>query len=319
MRAERMDFLTRGVVITAKDLTLEDWPERARMAGLTTIALHPFPEMLQEFVQTNRGRSFLTRCMELGLEVEYELHAMKELLPRYLFSSHPELFRMDDHGDRTPDANLCVHSEQAADIVCKNAVRISRALRPTTDRYFYWGDDGQPWCSCPACREYSDSDQALILENRILRAIREENPNARLAHLVYINTLEPPSVIKPDPGIFLEFAPIRRSYDIPYNQQSGPPYQDGLANLDSNLEIFGTEDAQVLEYWLDSSRFSKWGKPAVKIPWDRQIFLSDLHSYASRGIRRITSFAVYVNADYVARYGDPPLKDYGDGFKQVTQ
>ena len=314
-----MDFLTRGVVITAEDLTLDNWPDRAKMAGLTTVALHPFPETLREFVQTDRGRSFLTRCEELGLEVEYELHAMNEFLPRHLFSSEPELFRMDDEGNRMPDANLCVHSEQAVDIVCKNAVSISRSLRPTTDRYFYWGDDGQPWCSCPACREYSDSDQALILENRILQAIREVNPNARLAHLVYINTSEPPSVIKPDPGIFLEFAPIRRSYDVPYSRQSGPSYQDGLANLDSNLEIFGTEGAQVLEYWLDSSRFSNWGKPAVRIPWNQQVFLSDLRSYASRGIRHVTSFAAYIDADYVARHGDPPLEDYGDGFRQVTQ
>ena len=30
-------FVTRGVVITAEDLTLADWPERAKAAGLTTL------------------------------------------------------------------------------------------------------------------------------------------------------------------------------------------------------------------------------------------------------------------------------------------
>ena len=75
-------FRTRGVVITPADLTLEDWPERARAAGLTTIALHPTPRVVLEFVRTERGQGFLDRCGRLGLQVEYELHAMADLLPR---------------------------------------------------------------------------------------------------------------------------------------------------------------------------------------------------------------------------------------------
>ena len=33
-------FATRGVVLVPSDLSLADWPERAKEAGLTTIALH---------------------------------------------------------------------------------------------------------------------------------------------------------------------------------------------------------------------------------------------------------------------------------------
>ena len=52
---------------------------------------------------------------------------------------------MGDDGRRTADANLCVHSDDAVEIVERNALRIARDLPPTTNRYFLWGDDGKPW------------------------------------------------------------------------------------------------------------------------------------------------------------------------------
>jgi hypothetical protein len=161
-------FVTRGVVITPEDVTLGDWPDRARRAGLTTIALHPFPSTVVGFVRSDAGQQFLKRCRSLGLEVAYELHAMRELLPRDLFPNDSSLFRMDDLGERVGDANLCVHSARALDIAAENAVKVARSLQPTTGRYFFWGDDGQPWCRCPKCRGLSDSDQALLFENHLI-------------------------------------------------------------------------------------------------------------------------------------------------------
>ena len=97
-------FLTRGVVLVPEDLTLTDWPERAKRAGLTTIGIHHqnSPQAVIDWIRTDAGQRFLDSCGKLGLEVEYELHAMKELLPRSLFAKNPEFFRMDDKGNRNP-------------------------------------------------------------------------------------------------------------------------------------------------------------------------------------------------------------------------
>jgi hypothetical protein len=39
---------------------------------------------------------------------------------------------------------------------------------------------------------------------------------------------------------------------------------------------------------------------------------SDIATYGSRGIRHVTSFAVYVDAEYRQRYGEPTFVDeYG--------
>lgn len=312
---EKHTFKTRGVVIVPQDLSLPDWPARAKDAGLTTIALHPTPEKVTAFVESSSGRSFLKTCEQLGLQVEYELHAMGELLPRALFTGKPELFRMEDSGARTPDANLCVSSEEALDTVAANAVRIARALVPSTNRYFMWGDDGKPGCRCPGCREYSESEQALVVENRIVEALRAEvRPDAQLAHLAYLTTLDAPKRVKPAPGVFLEFAPIRRDRAVAI---TAPESQEHLRPLDENLGVFDAAEAQVLEYWLDASLFSDWKRPSKPIIWSQEVFQEDLRAYAVRGIRHITTFAVYVDADYLLRHGEPPLGEYGAGLAHV--
>ena len=311
---DRAFFETRGVVLTPDDLTLEDWPQRAKEAGLNTIGLHhgQSPRAVADFVRSAKGAAFVAQCRQSGLRLEYELHAMRELLPRDLFGKNPSLFRMNEKGERTPDANLCVHSGEAMRIAAENALALARLLQPATGRHFFWGDDGRPWCRCPRCVPFDDSDQALILENRILKELRRGSPKAQLAHLAYSNTLSAPRQIKPDGGIFLEFAPIDRRYDLPLGAKEDPAHARLVQALEANLKVFGSRQAQVLEYWLDVSRFSHWRKPAVALPFDDKVFTADLDFYGARGIRHVTTFAVYIDADYVQRYGEPlEVKRYG--------
>jgi hypothetical protein len=300
-------FLTRGIVLVPGDLSLADWPERAAAAGLTTLALHhgESPGRVVDFVESAAGADFLQRCARLGLHVEYELHAMRELLPREHFAADPEMFRMNDQEQRTPDANLCVHSARALDLVASNAFRLALRLPPTSGRYFFWGDDGRPWCRCPECRDFSDSDQALLLENRLLSELRRLEPDAQLAHLAYANTLAPPRRVRPAAGVFLEFAPIHRRYDAPYAAQTGPDTRDALKVLEENLRVFPAGTAQALEYWLDVSRFSQWKRPATELPWRPDVVEADAKTYAKLGLRHLTTFGVWIDADYVNRFGEP--------------
>lgn len=311
-------FKTRGIVLTPDDLTWSDWLERAKKTGITTIGLHYLPETIK-YIQTDSGQGFLAQCRKLNLEIEYEMHAMSELLHRELFKKSPDMFRMNKEGERIPDCNLCVHSKQAIEVVCENVTAIGKILKPTTGRYFFWIDDGKPMCFCPQCRDFSNSDQALILENHILEALHTIDLRAQLAHLAYANTLEPPQKVKPNDGVFLEFAPIgSRDKFIPKSDLS---WQKEMNALDGNLKVFPGETAQVLEYWLDCSMWSHWkGRAnAIKIPWDENVFLADLDFYGSRGICNITTFAVYVDAEYVEKYGEPPVDKYGRGLLDWRQ
>lgn len=316
-------FRTRGVVLYPWDLSLTDWPERAHRAGITTIGLHAASrlDVLVDFVQSEAGTRFLGACRRLGLEVEYELHAMSTLLSRELFGSPGrEMFRTDAAGQRNPDFNCCPSSPEALEIIAGKAVEYGRVLKPTTNRYFYWPDDGREWCHCPKCQGLTNSDQATLVENAIVAALRKQlSPEAALSHIAYNVTLPPPKTVKPHEGLFLEFAPIARVYDRPIddpavtlnnNDPEPKSHAAYLDMLDANLALFPRETAQVLEYWLDVSRFSGWKRPAVKLPWSDAVMKADANAYARKGIRHVSTFATWIDADYVSRFGEAPLAEY---------
>ncbi len=302
----------RGVVLSVQDLETVDWPELAHENGINTIGTHIFPEQVAAFIESEKGRRFLADCKKYDIKVEHQLHAIGQLLPRESFADDPTMFRMDENGERVNDCNLCVHSTKALDKVAEKAVHYAKLLPTTNHRYYYWIDDGMPICKCPECSKLSDSEQALILENRIIKELRKCDPEALLAHLAYHNTMSAPRRVKPEEGIFLQYAPIHRTWDKPIDASH-------LRELKENLTVFPVETAEVLEYWLDVSLFSKWKKPAVKLPWNREVFESDLDTYAALGIRNITSFAVYIDDKYIETYKDLGfLKEYGDGLKKLS-
>jgi hypothetical protein len=212
-------------------------------------------------------------------------------------------------------------------VICENVVRIASQLTSTTGRYYFWFDDindAGVKCYCPECNAYSVSDQCLIVENQMVRALRNYvNPQARLAHLSYQTYLAAPTQVTPEEGVFLEFAPLGRRYDKPLSDRAAarqtPPnrsHGQTLDDLDANLAVFGSSDAKVLEYWLDVSMFSDWKQPPVQIPWNHEVFLDDVNTYTRRGIKDITSYAAWVDADYIRKFGMPPLKEYGEGLCQ---
>lgn len=321
-------FTTRGIVLLPPDLVDVDWPQMAHAANLTTIGVHGGPGGVAEFVRSEPGVRFLEKCRALQLEVEYELHAMHDLLPRALFEKHPDMFRMNERGDRVADANCCPASRAGLEVICANAVKFAEILRPTTHRYFYWPDDVAPTCRCPECRQYSDGEQAVIVENAMLAALRKVDPQANLSHLAYVSTLAAPQQVRPDPGLFLEFAPIERSWAHPLAEKEiigrtgagRKPTSHGqtLELLDGNLAVFPRDSAQVLEYWIDASLHSQWKRPAVQVPWNADVLRSDLKTYAKRGIRNITSFAAWIDGDYIRRFGTPDfIAEYGAALRDA--
>jgi hypothetical protein len=315
--AEPPRFATRGVILLTFVLTLSDWPERAAKAGLTTIALHAARrlDILAAWLKADMGQKFLGDARNFGLHVEYSLHAMSDLLSRELYFQDDSMFRADASNVRTEHFNCCPSSARALEIIGSKAVEYAKVFPPTSHRYFFWPDDGAAWCHCTKCRGLSNSEQALIVGNHILRSLREHDPKATLAHLAYQPTLEPPKQVRPDAGIFLEFAPIGRSYERPYIEQHGGNLPDRIETLDANLAVFAKETAQVTEYWLDVSRFSGWHRPAKPLPWNAEVLRADLAAYGQRGIRHVTSFATWLDADYVRLHGDPSeqINTYGAG------
>lgn len=307
----------RGIVLSVEDLETVDWPKLAAENHINTIGTHITPSQVLTFIQSQKGERFLNECRRYNIDVEHQLHALHDLLPRDLFEKDSTLFRMDENGRRVADFNCCANSEKALNIIAEKAAYYAKLLPATNHRYYFWLDDNKPICHCPECSKYSASEQALLIENRIIKELRKYDSKAQLAHLAYYATMKAPQKIKPEPGIFLEFAPYERVLSEPLSNlnaigRDNKTHAELLNDLHDNLKVFPIETAVVLEYWLDVSLASKYKKPAVQIPWKSDVFKSDIKTYSQLGLKNITTFGVYMDKDYFKRYPNTAyLKEYG--------
>ena len=82
-------------------------------SGLNTLGLHPVggenaAESLKRLLELQEDPAFrekLTSVRSFGMQVEYEMHALRFLVPASLFSAHPDWFRENEAGERTGRSN----------------------------------------------------------------------------------------------------------------------------------------------------------------------------------------------------------------------
>ena len=318
-----MELKRRGILVHPEDLT-ERWIDRMAEAGLNDLGLHPVggknaAETMEEAVRTfnlPKMKKLRSYARSKGITVEYEGHAMSWLIPRSLFSSVPEWFRMDGNGKRTPDYNFCPSNPEAMEYLKERSALLARLLATGSDRYYFWADDVRDGaCRCEKCRSLSTSDQQLLMVNAMMQGIKRFKPEAKLCYLAYFDTVEVPANVLPEKGVFLEFAPFRRNLHRPINDDSCEENKNEIRSLPQLLEFFGKREARVLEYWTDNSLMSNWTKPPKQFTLDGEVMKQDVTYYKSLGFEDITAFGCYLGEDYDALYGEADLRPYGENLK----
>lgn len=290
------------------------WVDRLVKQGVEVLGLHPVggnsaaqsAELLMKQVEDPAFRALIDYACDSGLQIEYELHAASYLLPRSLFDAHPEYFR-SENGKRDPLCNFCVSNPEALEILTDNAVEMAKKLYRSRPYYYFWLDDTKAkYCTCPKCRELSMSDQQMLVVNTMVKKLRQAIPGAKLCFLAYHGTEAPPTLYKPEEGVFLEYAPMSRDFDAAAEAVS----QEAKDNIAKLMEVFGKEDATVLEYWYDNSMFSKWTKPPKVFVPRNDLIPGDLRWYESLGFSHVASFACYLGEDYVNLHGEPDISAF---------
>lgn len=271
--------MTKGIIIHPEELT-DSMVELLGETSIDVLGLHPVggptaDQSLDRLLALMKEESFqkqLEKVRNLGIKVEHELHALSWLVPRSLFEEKPSWFRVDEEGKRNCDRNICASNKEALAYLSDRAAELASILKSDTGFYQFWIDDAKTGsCHCDACKKISSSDQALILYHAILEGIRRVDPEASLAYLAYYENMTPPQVVKPKPGIFLEFAPIERDWDDFLDHAENEKNAQNLQYIKPLLDLFSTRDAKVLEYWMDNSLFSKWKKPPVVLPFHPEV------------------------------------------------
>ena len=246
--------------------------------------------------------------------MEYEFHAAGYLVPRELFDAHPEYFRMNEAGERVADKNFCVSNEEAMAMAVERARDAARRLYRSTDRYYFWMDDSRGMaCHCPKCRHMTAADQQMLFCRCILAGLRQDRPNATLAYLAYYDTMRLPTIPCNKDGLFLEYAPIEKS-----KANADPVFAEEEIRMAKELcAYFGSENARVLEYWLDNSLFSGWKKPPRAFAFTPESIAAmqkDIADYRAIGFDEMATFACFLGPDYEALHGEPDIKPFGDCF-----
>ncbi|MBQ8578549.1 MAG: DUF4838 domain-containing protein [Clostridia bacterium] len=320
---------TSSVLVHPDELSRR-WIDRCADSGIPTIALHPVggndaDRSMADLLAKTEDPDFcalLSYAESRGLSVEYEMHAMRYFLPASEFASHPDWFRENENGERTPDLNCCASNPAALDYIAGRAAdaarRLTSPLTRPTHRYFFWLDDARGgFCHCEKCRSLSPSDQQMIVTNRILRALKAFDPDASLAYLAYCECAAPPVTVRPDDGIFLEFAPFERDFHAPLDDVSVAKNRASAEPIPALLALFGTDGAKVLEYWLDNSLYSGWKKPPKAFTENKAVVHADFAFYRMLGFSDISTFACYLGEDYEALYGAPDIRATAEEMRRL--
>lgn len=311
--------MKKGIILIYTDLS-DQWLELLSKAGFNTVGLHTLYQCggvqgLLDWLALPETQALLARFEARGITIEYQLHAVDWLLPRNLFDAHPNWFRESD-GRRIGDWNLCVSNEEALSYLEQSAYRLACQLKQKPHDYFIWPDDClNSICRCGQCSALSGADQSMIITNRILRGLKRYDPQARLSFLAYQDALTIPT-IAPEDGVFLEFAPIDRNHHAPLagDDPANIKVRQMLSGL---LDIFPADSAQILEYFLDVSLFCKWKKEdATALNLDEERLASDIGWYRAQGVAGITTFAGFIDAQWLEKYGDDDILLYGNVLNQ---
>ncbi len=306
------------ILIHPEELS-KNWIDRIADAGVTVLGIHPWGgkhaeksiQQMSEFLKTPEYRGFLDYAAERGLEIEYEIHAAGYLLPRDLFETHPEYFRMNENGERTPDWNFCVSDPKALSFVAKRAAELALTLYRSGKRFYFWMDDGKDvHCRCPRCRDLSPSDQQLLVINAMLSEIKKHISDAKMAYLAYFDSLSLPEMIKASPDVFLEYAPMEKY--VAKSEDAPQRIAREQAMIGPLMDFFGREDAKVLEYWYDNSLYSKWKKPPKEFHVDREAMAKDIDQYKALGFSCISTFGCFLGADYEELFGAPDIVPFAE-------
>ena len=146
-------------------------------------------------------------------------HTYPELCPpKKYFAEHPEYFSMDHKGNRVngPLTMLCLSNPEVRKIVADRFLEMiaqDRAHFPDDPPaiYNFTQTDGIYYiCKCPACAEIAaryggDTGLQLDFVNELARKIGAKHPDVRIRTFAYVNTIEPPKGIVPEPNVIIWF------------------------------------------------------------------------------------------------------------------
>jgi hypothetical protein len=152
------------------------------------------------------GKGPLAAAERYAMIIEAGGWDLSRLVPRRYFFFHRDLFRMDS-GKRVRRFNFCPTNPRTIALLKKQGRRRLGAilrLHPGIETFHLWPDRGHEtaWCSCPACRAFSRSEQNRMALCAAADVLAELAPAARLSFLEEAGDDPPEAAAPPRPNLF---------------------------------------------------------------------------------------------------------------------
>ncbi|MDR1373518.1 MAG: hypothetical protein LBJ24_00955 [Treponema sp.] len=156
------------------------WAARNKIDGV----IFPIEEESSFFAghsAVRRREAMVQIAEQYGLIVEIGGWDLSRLVPRRLFTSNREMFRMDS-GSWKRDHHFCATNPKTIGVLRKEMKRLLSA-HPKTDVFHLWPDRGYEkiWCSCPSCRAFTPEEQNRIAVNAAADVLTEMRPGAAVS------------------------------------------------------------------------------------------------------------------------------------------
>lgn len=291
------DFKTQRPVLEQMVIKQNPRFPRRGVFGGSSVAPFTVEEWFRFFAKlkfnaTSQNEGDKLIAEETGIRLEIGSHGMSEMLPRELFKTRPELFRMlqpeDFNGKRTSNSNFCCNHPDSKRIVQKNYRKKIKSLKGIYAVH-NWADDlpGGGWCQCPLCRSYTPTDQSMIAMRHFAEVIAQEKLPMRVPVIAYHDTMYPGKLVPAPKYGFLLYAPRERCYAHALNDPACAKNRFYFKALQEWMAKFaGIDDAHTFEYYFDQVLFRGL------YPFIPDVILGDMATYEKAGIQTHMSLQV---------------------------
>ncbi len=268
-------FPRRGIFHSQNPAQFPAWCEWYARLQFNEVSIHGGPE---------EWKVYRKEAERWGMSLQLGGHGLSQFLPREQFAAHPDYFRALQPADfdktRLPDSNLCAGSPKALARVRAGARRFAQAS-PGARVYHLWADDlpAGGWCYCARCMGLPPQDQAILANNAVAEGVCSANPQAKTAHLLYHDTLEPPRLVRPHAALVPLWAPRERCYAHPLDDPACARNRWHRENLERNLDYFGRREWETFEYYSDYILFR------AMMPLIPEVVAADLRYYHEQGLQ----------------------------------
>lgn len=267
-------FPRRGIFHSQKPAEFPAWCEWYARLQFNEVSIHGGPEEWKLYRQ---------EAQRWGMFLQLGGHGLSQFVAREKFAEHPDYFRAlqppDFDKTRLPDSNLCAGSPGALALVRAGARRFAQAS-PGARVYHLWADDlpAGGWCYCARCMGLPPQDQAILANNAVAEGVCSAHPEAKTAHLLYHDTLEPPRMVRPHPALLPLWAPRERCYAHALDDPACARNRWHREKLERTLDYFGRPQWETFEYYSDYILFR------AMMPLIPEVVAADLRYYHAQGL-----------------------------------